>query len=303
MGASDGPNLSSAAWALAQQQAAAVSGRQLRALGFSSKAVRHRVAAGRLHPKWPDVYAVGRPKLSQRGLWVAALLTCGDEAALGGGSAMAYYGIGMEERGIEVCVPHAVKIRRATITVHRRRNVGLRHIRVDGPIRVTNPILTLVDFAAGQDRDEVEAAVNEADKRDVISPERLRLLLDDYAGWRGARLLREVLDRRIFTLTDSELERRFLRLVRRAGLPPPLTRQRLNGFLVDFFWPGLGLVVETDGLRYHRTPAQQARDRLRDQMHTAAGLTPLRFTHAQVRYEPEHVEEVLRTVARRLAQR
>ena len=36
------------------------------------------------------------------------------------------------------------------------------------------------------------------------------------------------------------------------------------------------LVVETDGLRYHRTPAQQSRDRRRDQAHTAAGLTPLR---------------------------
>ena len=57
-----------------------------------------------------------------------------------------------------------------------------------------------------------------------------------------------------------------------------MTRQRVNGFEVDFFWPTLGLVVETDGLRYHRTPAQQARDRVRDQAHTAAGLTPLRFT-------------------------
>jgi len=27
--------------------------------------------------------------------------------------------------------------------------------------------------------------------------------------------------------------------------------------------PNLGLVVETDGLRYHRSPAQRARDRLR----------------------------------------
>ena len=35
----------------------------------------------------------------------------------------------------------------------------------------------------------------------------------------------------------------------------PLTSQRLNGFRVDFFWPELGLVVETDGLRYHRTAA------------------------------------------------
>ncbi|HWN73114.1 MAG TPA: DUF559 domain-containing protein, partial [Solirubrobacterales bacterium] len=75
------------------------------------------------------------------------------------------------------------------------------------------------------------------------------------------------------------------------------TGQWVNEFEVDFYWPDLGLVVETDGLRYHRTPAEQARDRLRDQAHTAAGLTPLRFTHEQVRYEPEHVLTVLRATA------
>lgn len=59
------------------------------------------------------------------------------------------------------------------------------------------------------------------------------------------------------------------------------------------------MVVETDGLRFHR-PAQQARDRLRDQAHTAAGLTPLRFTRAQVRFERGYVAETIATVARRL---
>jgi very-short-patch-repair endonuclease len=83
-------------------------------------------------------------------------------------------------------------------------------------------------------------------------------------------------------------------------MPTPVTGARLNGFKVDFHWPDLALVVEADGLRYHRTPARQARDRLRDQAHAAAGLTPLRFTHAQIRFEAEHVERTLLTVARRL---
>ena len=59
--------------------------------------------------------------------------------------------------------------------------------------------------------------------------------------------------------------------------------------------------METDGLRYHRTAAQQTKDRLRDQTHAAAGLTALRFSHAQVRYSPEHVERTLAAVAARLA--
>jgi very-short-patch-repair endonuclease len=58
-------------------------------------------------------------------------------------------------------------------------------------------------------------------------------------------------------------------------------------------------VVETDGLTYHRTPAEQAKDHERDQDHSAAGITPLRFTHAQIKYEPDRVVGVLRATASR----
>ena len=36
---------------------------------------------------------------------------------------------------------------------------------------------------------------------------------------------------------------------RRAGLAAPLTGRYVDGHRVDFYWPDLGLVVETDGLR------------------------------------------------------
>ena len=67
----------------------------------------------------------------------------------------------------------------------------------------------------------------------------------------------------------------------------------VNRFEVDFFWPDLGLVVETDGLRYHRTPSAQTRDARRDRAHIVAGMTPLRFTHYEVRYEPRLVRTAL----------
>jgi very-short-patch-repair endonuclease len=108
-----------------------------------------------------------------------------------------------------------------------------------------------------------------------------------------------VLDRRTFVLTDSELERRFLPLARAAGLPPPRTQARLNGFRVDFYWPELGLVVETDGaLPPHAGAAEP-----RPPAHTAAGLTPLRFTHADVVHDPGHVQNTLARVRRRLTSR
>jgi very-short-patch-repair endonuclease len=162
---------------------------------------------------------------------------------------------------------------------------------------VTTPVRKVVDLGTRLPAYALEALINEADKL-VIDPSALRAALENRRSQRGVRAVREILDRAEFVLTDSALERRFLPLARRAGLGPPLTQQWLNGFRVDFHWPDLGLVVETDGLRYHRTPAEQARDRLRDQAHIAAGLTPLRFTHWQVRHDPGRVMRTLRAAAR-----
>ncbi len=112
--------------------------------------------------------------------------------------------------------------------------------------------------------------------------------------------LRRILGRHVFLLSDSDLERWFLPIAAAAGLPVPRTQLHVNGFRVDFYWPDLRLVIETDGLRYHRTPAQQNRDRIRDQAHQAAGMVPLRFTHWQVRHEPDYVRKILRSVVARL---
>jgi very-short-patch-repair endonuclease len=147
-------------------------------------------------------------------------------------------------------------------------------------------VRTLVDVATELGDRRLERAVNEADKLDLIDPETLRSELNEYAGVPGVKRLRRLLDRNAFRLSDSDLEVHFRSMAAALGLPPPLTKQIVNGFEVGFHWPDLGLAVETDGLRYHRTPAEQARDRLRDQAHTATGFTTLRFTHHQVTHEP-----------------
>jgi very-short-patch-repair endonuclease len=183
--------------------------------------------------------------------------------------------------------------KRPGIRIHRSALPANERAERHG-IPITSVVRTLVDLATRLSADELEAAVNEADRLDLVDPERLREALDKGGARKGAAALKRLLDRRSFTLTESALERRFPAIVRRAGLPLPHTQQRVNGFRVDFWWPELQLVVETDGLRYHRTPAQQARDRRRDQVHTAAGLRPLRFTHSQVTHEPGEVERILK---------
>lgn len=150
---------------------------------------------------------------------------------------------------------------------------------------------------------DLERAINEADKHEVIDADALRKALDSHAGERGVRPLRRILDKHTFRLSDDELERLFRPLANAAGLPTPLTKHLVNDFEVDFFWPDLGLVVETDGWRYHRTPAAQTRDALRFQEHTADGLTPLRFSHWQVKYESRHVLNILKRTAANLRAR
>jgi very-short-patch-repair endonuclease len=232
---------------------------------------------------------------------MAAVLACGPKAMLSHGSAAALWGIGREAKGrVDVSVPFGSFNRPDEVRVHRRYGLRPADFSEVRSIPLTSPIRTLLDLAAQLDAAGLERAVNEADRLDLVDPEALRDALGEYRGESGVGRLRTLLDRRTFQMTDSELERWFLALLDDVGLPAPLTRQHVNGFRVDFYWPDLGLVVETDGLRYHRTPAQQARDRSRDQAHAAAGLTPLRFTHAQVRYEAGHVRSTLRAVVRRL---
>jgi very-short-patch-repair endonuclease len=289
-------------WSLASKQHGVVSFSQLAALGLSRRAIQHRVERGRLHHVMRGIYAVGRPELTRHGRWMAAVLACGPGAVLSHGSAAELWEIQPQSSGrIEVSRVGAQPARRPGVRVHRRRRLEPDDLAVRTGIPVTSPIRTLVDLAVIIGPGRLERAVNEADRLDLVDPTRLRRGLEDLRGRPGVGRLRTLLDRRTFRLTDSELESRFLALVDRAGLSRPQTRRRLNGFRVDFFWPDLGLVVETDGLRYHRTPSHQARDLARDQAHTAAGLTPLRFSHAQVRFEPDRVRDTLASVVDRLA--
>jgi very-short-patch-repair endonuclease len=291
------------AWALAENQHGVICSDQLREVGYTRQAIHHRIKTGRLHPLHRGVYAVGRVNVTDHGRWMAAVLACGG-SVISHSSAAALWRIGPEERNlVELSLPSLSRRRRPGLRIHQRPSLRERDLTREYGIPVTTPIQTLIDMSLHLDRAGVERMINEADKYNLTHPPQLREALDQRAGESGVARLRFILDRRTFRLAKEELERRFLPLARQVGLPTPLTGQFVNEFEVDFYWPGLGLVVETDGLRYHRTPAEQARDRLRDQTHTAAGLTPLRFTHEQVRCEPEHVLAVLKATAAQLSSR
>jgi hypothetical protein len=236
---------------------------------------------------------------------MAAVLSCGPRAALSHESAAALWQIRpraakrgeAKDESVHVTVPSHVARRRPGIILHRRQTFASEETTRCNNIPVTTPICTLIDLATILGRAQLERAVNEADRLNLTDPEALRVALDRVARRPGVGVLRDLLEKPTFALTDSELERRFLPIAHKAGLHPPQTGRIVNGFKVDFYWPDLDLVVETDGLRYHRTAAQQATDRIRDSIHVSMGLVSLRFTHAQVRYDPEFVITTLKKVA------
>ncbi|MBS1894463.1 MAG: DUF559 domain-containing protein [Actinobacteria bacterium] len=287
---------------MARRQHGVVTRSGLKGLGFTEEAVEHRLATGRLHLVSPGVYAVGRPELTPYGRWMAAVLACGDGAMLSHRSAAELWGIGYEEAGrIDVSIRRKSKITRKGIKVRARPSLDASCSVVRFGISVTHPVQTLIDLATELLPLRLERAVNEADKHDLVDPETLRgaLALDAYRGMPGVGTLRTMLDRHTFRLSDSDLEILFRPLAVGAGFPLPLTKHWVLGYETDFFFPEHDLIVETDGLRYHRTPAQQARAAKRDQKHVAAGFRVLRFTHWQIAKAPGEVTSVLRQVRSR----
>jgi very-short-patch-repair endonuclease len=289
-----------AIWALVRRQHGVIARWQLLGFGLGARAIDWRVGSGRLHPVWRGVYAVGRPDLGQLGYWMAAALACGSSAVLSHGSAAALWGFGSERGGlIDVSVPAGSPRRRPAIRVHRRAVLRPEDVTTHRGIPVTSPVLTLIDEATELAPRRLERAVNEADKLDRVKVDDLSETLTRHRPLPGLASLRKLLDPLTFRLSDSDLEQAMRERADAAGLPTPETKAWVNGYEVDFFWPGLGIVVEADGLRYHRTPLQQRRGLERDQAHTASGLRPLRFSHWQIAFDPDYVQRILRRTAGR----
>lgn len=295
------PRDAGSVWDLVRAQHGVVTRAQLLGLGLGPDSIKHRLSKGRLHRLWRGVYAVGRPEVDQRGRWMAAVLSCGPDALLSHRSAAMLWGLARtsSEIEIEVVLPRRVARRRPGVRAHRRTDLMPENRReVDG-IPVTDPASTLVDLASCAPEWQVERSINEADRLDLVDPETLRAQVGLLPPRPGLAPLRRLLG--CNPLTDTGLERKFLAIARAAKLPRPETQAQVSGYRVDFFWRELGLVVEADGWRYHRTPGEQSTDHRRDQAHARAALTTLRFSESQIRYRPDEVTRTLMAVAKRLS--
>jgi hypothetical protein len=271
----------------ADSQFGRIHARQLSALGIGPATVSRWTHDGYLLPAdFPGVYAVGHRAPSVEGDLSAAVLYAGEGAALSHGTALWWYGI-LDRRPfkIDVSAPGRVKPRKG-ITIHARRT--FERVWHNG-VPVTSVAQALLDFAATAPLDRVRYAVAQAEYHELLDSVPVESVLG--RGKPGSAKLRRALERHLPQLarTRSELERVFLPLLERGGLPIPEINVTVSGVLVDAVWRGARVVVELDGHRGHRTRAQIEKDRKNDLRLRAAGYTVLRYTWGQLTKEPELV--------------
>jgi len=295
-----------AAWRHAQIHHWVVTRAELTALGFSRGQVRRRVRMGRLWPRYQDVFAVGRRDLTQDGEWYAAVLACGDDAALSWISGGVFWGV-LERaapRRHDVSIPRASGARLLdTVRTHRAPGLREEDIETHRHIRVTSLTRTLFDLAAIESPRGLKAALRQAQRRHRFELGDLRNYLEGQPrkDHRRVRLLR-VVDAHVAgsEWTQSEREAVFHDLCAEHGIALPTSQKRIGAYRADFAWPALRLVVEIDDRESHEGSIAFADDRVRDRAMKAAGYETIRFTVAELLTQPEMVaREVLQAIGRR----
>jgi hypothetical protein len=240
MGYPERPDTWGNAREVAGRQHGVIARAQLLGLGAHPQAIKHRVAREQLHAVRRAVYSFA-DELTLHGHWMGAVLSCGQGAVLSDMSAAVLWELIAKPRAmppslpvyeppapLHVTVPDERGAARRDLVLHRRRTLGRGQVTRRHGIPVTTPIATLVDLAASVEPERLERAVNEADKRNLVDPETMRVGLEGFPRRPGLAALKAILGSQTFALTDSELERRFLRLVKRAGLPMPQTQARVK---------------------------------------------------------------------------
>jgi very-short-patch-repair endonuclease len=280
---------------LAESQHGVVARRQLLVAGLGKGAIQGRVDSGNLIPLHRGVYALGHRRSDMLHLWMAAVLACGDRAALSHGSAAHLWGLRRSRGAIEVTRPSGGRPR-AGILLRRALAFTPEDLTKEKGIPVTTLAWTLLDIAADLDLRQLERALAAADRSGRLSWSKLQRAIQRGSGHAGVARLRhaaQVVDPRVRD-TRSPLEVEFLALCREAGLPLPQVNVLVEGNLVDFLWSAQRVVVETDGYLFHRDRLAFERDREIPLALNAAGYQVFRVTYRMLKKDPRPFLGLLR---------
>jgi very-short-patch-repair endonuclease len=259
---------------------------QLVAMDLGDDLIRQRLSARRWRPVRRGVYQLGTARLTRRGHWMADVLACGEGAGLGGTTVLELLDIRRPSRRKTVVITSR-RGRRKPKDIDLRTSREVEFIVWDG-IPITPLPRALADAAADLDDEQLEAAYEKAVVKWRMPPELIPP--------RSKRLNRLVRDHQLGgALTDSDLENRFRKIIKRAGLPQPLCNRDIwtgvRFYRADFIWPERKLIAEIDGPIHLE---QNGADRHREADLAALGYTVQRFSRLQLVRHPHQPVNALR---------
>lgn len=290
---------------LAASQYGVASRSQLRQLGQSDDTIDRALRAGTLHPVFRGVFAIGHPRIGERGRMLAATLACGEGAVVSHRGAAALMGLlDKAPASIDVIAPGQRGRAIGGIRWHDVRRPDPWETGTFDGVPCTSPARTLVDLAGVVGERTLRGAFERAAAKKLLDVGAIEAAVGR-GGRRGTRDLRSLLaEWRLAAPTaaasrlKSPLEAMVLPLLVGEGLPTPLGNapvELVEGRIeVDFLWPKQRFVLEADSRDFHATDVAFERDRWRDRELLRVGYSSLRVTRLQAEREAEAVAAAVR---------
>jgi hypothetical protein len=239
----------------------------------------------------------GSPPTWRRAVAIA-VFGSGTGAIASHATAAHLWDLAQRPRTTEVTTPNKGRPSRNYV-IHRSTDlISDDMTEVDG-IPLSTVARTLVDIGIPWGEGMAGRCLDEAVGRGLTSERTVAAVLHRVArrGRNGVGPMRLVLADRLgwSSITESQLEAEFLRIMHAAGIEPPISQVcivKRGGRLiarVDFVYPELRLVIELDGERYHSDRDTFRKDRRKQNDLTLEGYRVLRFTAWDVFAAPEYV--------------
>lgn len=253
--------------------------------GLSERQIAYRLQSGMWRLVHPRVYAASEYPVDWQQRSMVACMWAGPPAALSHRSAALLWKLeGIVGSRVEITTPR--RLENSTVLIHRSSLMSSNDVTHIRGLPVTSVDRTLLDLAAVVPLQRFEIALDSALGRGLTSTRRLASEIGAQARGRpGAAALRRAVVNYQHPPIESRLERRFLKLVRAAGLPVATAQHEIYAegkFVarVDFAYTELRLGIELDGYQWPSGWRRWARDLVRRNE-----LTTLRWKVLHITFE------------------
>jgi hypothetical protein len=283
---------------LAARQHGTFSRAQARAAGLSSSALYRRLERDQILVCGIAALHLPGTVLTWHGRLHAGLLDLGPGALVSGRAAGQLHQLdGFTANCLEYLVPRSRRDRKTTGLVHSTSNlIALDCCTIDG-LPCVSATRAVVELLAHASLGEAGNALDSACRTHLTARSVVRRRLEELGrqGRRGVAAFEQLIKA---GEVESWLERRFLEVIGRAGLPIPVLQRRYEladvGIArVDFEYPLWSIVVEVGGPRGYLSLAERRRQERRRNALQLEGKTICFFTREDVERDPGYVIRTL----------